>query len=173
MSEVISFPIDLAGMYGSSRHVDRMELLLESFDGITKFFNIYCAVPITRLINEDIMDEYIVGNSENDDSIVFNRVSTQCYLSERDEEDRFSNYHLDNLGVSLSELRSQIKAGAVYLIECGLGAITDHVLGEAKDRGLRLDNVLNITASHELTADRGLPVTLIVEVELSLDEYRN
>ena len=171
MSEVISFPIDLAGMYSSSRHVDRMELLLEASNGLTKFFNIYCAIPITRLINEDIMDEYIVGNNEDDDSLVFNRISNQCYLSERDEEERFNNHHLDNLGVSLSDLRSQIKAGAVYLTECALGTVTDHVLGEASDRGVRLDSVLNITASHELTADRGLPVTLVVEVELSLDNY--
>ena len=73
--------------------------------------------------------------------------------------------------MSLSDLRSQIKAGAVYLTECALGTVTDHVLGEASDRGVRLDSVLNITASHELTADRGLPVTLVVEVELSLGNY--
>lgn len=169
MNKVISFPVDLAEIYSSAKQVDRMGLLIDAFGGLTRFFNLYCAQPIEKLINEDLFNEYKVGYSDDDDSIVYSRVVRQCERNSRIEEEKFNSHHLDILGVSLSDLRSQSKAMAVYLIECALETVVDHIHGESEDQGGQLDSLTNLTASHEIDADRSLPVTIVLEAEILIN----
>ena len=169
MNKVISFPVDLAGIYSSAKQVDRMELLIDAFGGLTRFFNLYCAQPIEKLINEDYLNEYEVGYSDEDDSLVYTQVCRQCERNSRTEEEKFNSHHLDILGVSLSDLRNQSKAMAVYLVECALETVVEHIQGESEDLGGQLDSLLNLTANHEIDADRRLPVTIILEAEILIN----
>ena len=171
MNTVVSFPVDLAGIYSSARQVDRVELIIEAFGGLIRFFNIYCSTPLIHLIDDDNFSDYQVGFREDEDSIVYQHINRRCAIEERNEEDRFDSHHLDILGVTLSELRLQTKALAAYLIECSLATVHEHVFGEAEEEGLRLDHISALSAASENTADRGLPITLILEAELELDKF--
>ncbi len=166
----LSIPVYLNSLYVSSRHVERVELLLEIFTSVGCFYNLVVSEAVTRLIEDGSIRDYSVKHNEQDDEIVSNKL--QRAFEQQLDEYKFGSNQLDNLGYSASELRRAFKLTAFYLVEATLATVYDYCCGEASDRGKRLSRVLNLVAVRENGSQHNLPTRLVIEAEISLDHFR-
>lgn len=166
----LSIPVYLNPLYVSSRHVERVELLLEIFTSVGCFYNLVVSEAVSKLIEDGSIRDYAVKLNEDDDEIVSNKL--QRAFEEHIDEYKFGSRQLDDLGYSANELRGKLKLIAYYLVEATLATVYDYCCGEASDRGKRLSRVLNLVAVRENGDSYGLPTRLVIEAEISLDHFR-
>ncbi len=166
----LSIPVYLNSLYVSSRHVERIELLLEIFTSVGCFYNLVVSEAVIKLIEDGSIRDYAVKHNEDDDAIVSNKLERA--FEEHIDEYKFGSRQLDDLGYSASELKRMLKLIAYYLVEATLATVYDYCCGEASERGKRLSRVLNLVAVRENGDNYGLPTRLVIEAEISLDHFK-
>lgn len=166
----ISIPVYLNSLYVSSRHVERVELLLEIYTTLSSFFNAVVADTIRRLVEDGRLRDYVVEANSEDDAIVTNYLD-RSFRSQIDNR-RFGSRLLDDTGYSASELKSQLKLTAYYLVEATLATVCDYACDEAKDRGKRLSHIVELVADREVGDKYGVPTQLVIEAQVALDSFR-
>lgn len=166
----IVIPVYLNSLYVSSRHVERIELLLEVYPNLACFFNAVVAEPVRKLIEDGSLRDYQVDASSQDDDIVTHalRHTFKAHIDDR----RFGSNLLDDLGYNASELRNKLKIIAYYLVEATLATCCDYVCDEASDRGKRLSHITSLSAVSEAGNSYGLPTRLTIEAQITLDSFR-
>lgn len=166
----ISIPVYLNPLYVSSKHVERIELLLDIYPNIAAFFNAVVAQTVKRLIEDGTMREYEVNVSERDDELVTNHLREAFRL--HIDNYRFGAELLDNLGYSAAEIRPKLKLIAYYLVEATLSTCYDYICEEAEERGKRLSHILEMAAVREVGDHYGLPTQMTIEAQICLDSFR-
>lgn len=166
----ISIPVYLNPLYVSSKHVERIELLLEIYPNIAAFFNAVVADTVKRLIEDGTMCDYEVDRSERDDEIVTHKLRRA--FREHIDDHRFGSDLLDNLGYSAAEIKPKLKLIAYYLVEATLSTCYDYICEEAQERGKRLSHVIELAAVREAGDRYGLPTQMTIEAQISLDSFK-
>ena len=166
----INIPVYLNSLYVSSKHVERVSLLLEIYPNISSFFNAVVADVIRRLIEDGSLIDYEVDANERDDAILTNYFTRP--FREHIDNYRFGSDLLDDLGYSASEIKPKLKLIAYYLVEASLAACHDYICDEASDRGKRVSRVLNLVSVRELGDCYGLPTQIVIEAQVELDSFR-
>lgn len=166
----ISIPVYLNPLYVSSKHVERIELLLEIYPNIASFFNSVVSDSIKSLIEDGSLNDYEVDRNEQDDTLITYKL--RHAFREHIDEHKFGSDLLDDLGYSASEIKPKLKLIAYYLIEASLATCHDYICGEASDRGKRLSHILALSAVREFGDRYGLPTAMTIEAQISLDSFR-
>lgn len=166
----LSIPVYLNSLYVSSRHVERISLLLEIFPNVGCFYNLVVADAVARLVEDGVMRDYATRHNDADDELVSIKLN-------RPFKDHIDNYvfgsrQLDDLGYSASELKRKLKLIAYFLVEATLATVHDYCCEEASERGMRLARIENLVAVREHGDSYGLPTVLIIEAEVQLDSFR-
>lgn len=166
----ISIPVYLNSLYVSSKHVERIELLLEIYPNLASFFNAVVADAVRKLIEDGAVRDYVVDDNNEDDAIISNQLRRS--FKEQIDDRRFGSNLLDDLGYSASELRSKLKLIAYFLVEATLATCYDYICEEAGERGMRLSRIDGLAAVRESGDSYGLPTQLIIEAQITLDQFR-
>lgn len=166
----ISIPVYLNPLYVHSRHVERIELLLEIYPNIAAFFNTVVADTIKRLIEDGTMCDYEVYRSERDDEIVTHKL--RHAFRQHIDGRRYGSDLLDNLGYSAAEIKPMLKLIAYYLVEATLSTCYDYICEEAQERGKRLSHVIELAAVREAGDRYGPPTQMTIEAQISLDSFK-
>lgn len=170
MIDNIRFPVDLAPLYSSVRNVERVDLVLDVYSTLTRFFNTYVSPIIVSLVSDGSINDYKVGANETDDSIVHNLLSN--VFRKVDNESAISQRVLDDLGIGRNELVRALKVVAVTLVEASLLVCVEVLQDEAEEEGLRLDRLLELSAESEVSAPDELPTLLILQAEYQLESIK-
>lgn len=167
----IQIPVYLNSLYVSSKHVERIELILEVYPNLASFFNSVCSDALCKLIEDGSIKDYAVDVNDRDDAIVTNKLNHS--FKEHIDRRRFGSNLLDDIGYNATELRRKLKTVAYYLIEASLATIHDYVFDEASERGKRVQSITALSAVNEMGDNEyGLPTRLTVEVSFNLDSFR-
>jgi len=166
----ISIPVYLNPLYVSSKHVERIELLLEIYPNIAAFFNAVVSDSVKRLIEDGALSDYEVSRNEQDDAVVTYKLRNA--FRDHIDEYRFGSALLDNLGYSAAEIKPKLKLIAYYLVEATLATCYDYICEEAAERGKRLSHILALSAVRESGDRYGLPTAMTIEAQISLDSFK-
>lgn len=167
----IRIPVYLNPLYVSSKHVERVELLLEVYPNLGSFFNAVCADAVARLIEDGSIKDYVVDANDTDDEIVSNKLRRS--FNENIDNKVFGHRLLEEVGYNSTELKIKLKTVAFYLIEASLATVHDYIFDEAAERGKRVQSITALSVINELGDNEyNLPTRLTVEVSFNLDYFR-
>ncbi len=166
----ISIPVFLNSLYVSSRHVERIELLLELYTSIGSFFNSVVSETVRRLVEDGRLCYYEVEANSTDDEIVTNYLDYA--FKNRIDTRRFGARLLDDTGYSSEELKRHLKLTAYYLVEATLETVYNYISEEAAERGKRLSRIVVLSAVRESGDSYGIPTQLVIEAQIALDSFR-
>lgn len=170
MIDRITFPIDLACLYTSVKNIDRVELVLDVYDTLTRFFNLFVSPIIIRLVSDGAISDYKIGLDESDDAVVYTQLLIAFKRVERD--DTINPNLLDDLGIGKTELINALKVTAAGMIEATLATCTEVLQDEAIVKGLRLSRVIELAAINEISVPGEPPTMMHLEAEYELERIR-
>ena len=167
MIDNVTFPVDLAPLYSSVKNVDRVDLVLDVYDTLTRFFNTFVSPILIKLISDGGISSYKIGLDDEDDAIVYNLLNRA--FKRVDQEEILSQRTLDRLGIGRAELVRSLKVIAAVMVEACLETCVDVLQEEASEKRLRLDCVMELAATRDISARGELPTMIHLEAEYKLD----
>ncbi len=170
MIDSITFPVDLAPLYSSVKNVERVDTILDVYGSLGRFFNIFASSVIISLVSDGAIVDYKIGDSEDDDAIVYDLLSKAFRKAPKDIQ--FSRDVLDDLGIGRLELLKSLKLISAMLVEVTLPVCVDVLQREAAEQYLRLDRLLELSVENEIAAIGELPTMLHLVAEYKLDSIR-
>jgi hypothetical protein len=163
----ITFPVDLAPLYSSVKNVERIDIILDVYDTVGRFFNTFVSSAIISLVSDGSISEYKIGRSDTDDAIVYELLSKSFRKSTKSIQ--FDRDLLDDLGIGRLELLKLMKLISALLIEITLPICVEELQYTAQEKGLRIDRLIELSVENEFSAPGELPTVMHLVAEFKLD----